>query len=123
EEFLTNPVDRVELCVRVRNLLRLKAYSDYFDKYSRMLEEKVSSRTADLLERTRQAAVLTEQAALLDLAQDAVIVRDMQGRILFWNRGAEVMYGWFKNEALGKNACALLKAELSKPAEEIESEL
>ena len=34
EDFLTKPVDRAELCVRVRNLLRLKAYGDYYDKYS-----------------------------------------------------------------------------------------
>ena len=40
EDFLTKPVDRVELCTRVRNLLRLKAYSDYHDQYSQMLEER-----------------------------------------------------------------------------------
>ena len=32
EDFLTKPVDRAELCVRVRNLLRLKAYGDYHDQ-------------------------------------------------------------------------------------------
>jgi two-component system cell cycle sensor histidine kinase/response regulator CckA len=42
-------VDRAELCVRVRNLLRLKAYGDYHDKYSQMLEGEVGSRTADLV--------------------------------------------------------------------------
>jgi two-component system cell cycle sensor histidine kinase/response regulator CckA len=50
EDFLGKPVDRAELCVRVRNLLRLKAYSDYHDKYSRMLEGEVGSRTVDLIE-------------------------------------------------------------------------
>ena len=49
EDFLTKPVDRAELCVRVRNLLRLKAYGDYYDKYSQMLEGEVASRTADLV--------------------------------------------------------------------------
>jgi signal transduction histidine kinase len=38
EDFLTKPVDRAELCVRVKNLLRLKAYGDYYDQYSQMLE-------------------------------------------------------------------------------------
>ena len=42
EDFLTKPVDRAELCVRVRNLLRLKAYGDYHDKYSQMLEGEVA---------------------------------------------------------------------------------
>ena len=102
EDFLTKPIDRVELCVRVRNLLRLKAYGDYQDRYGQMLEVEVGLRTADLLERTRalerQAAVLSEQAALLDLAQDAIIVCDMEQRILFWNRGAEIIYGWPSHE-------------------------
>ncbi len=53
EDFLTKPVDRGELCMRVRNLLRLKAYGDYYGKYSEMLEDEVISRTADLLERTK----------------------------------------------------------------------
>jgi PAS domain S-box-containing protein len=53
EDFLTKPVDRAELCVRVRNLLRLKAYGDYHDKYSQKLEDEVGSRTADLVESER----------------------------------------------------------------------
>jgi len=123
EEFLTKPVDRVELCMRVRNLLRLKGYGD--DKYNQMLEGEVGTRTADLVTRTKtleqQAAVLTEQAALLDLAQDAIVVRDMHNRILFWSRGAEVMYGWPSKEAIGQNAHELLKTEFSAPTEHIEA--
>jgi len=53
EEFLTKPVDRTELCVRVKNLLRLKAYGDFYGKYSQILEAEVVSRTADLVERTK----------------------------------------------------------------------
>jgi two-component system sensor histidine kinase/response regulator len=59
EDFLTKPVDRAELCMRVRNLLRLKAYGDHYDKYSHALEGEVSSRMADLVEsegRFRQLA-------------------------------------------------------------------
>jgi signal transduction histidine kinase len=41
EDFLTKPVHRGELCMRVRNLLRLKAYGDYFDQYSTKLREQV----------------------------------------------------------------------------------
>jgi PAS domain S-box-containing protein len=125
EDFLTKPVDRAELRVRVRNLSRLKTSSD--DKYSRMLEGEVGSRTADLVTRTQtleeQAVVLTEQAALLDLAQDAIVVRDMRNRILFWSRGAEFMYGWSRKEALGRNTYQLLESEFSEPTEQIEGML
>jgi PAS domain S-box-containing protein len=53
EDFLSKPVDRAELCVRVRNLLRLKAYGDYHDQYSKMLEDEVGSRDADIVESER----------------------------------------------------------------------
>ncbi len=127
EDFLSKPVDRAELCVRVRNLLRLKAYGDHYDTYSQILEAEVVSRTADVIERTKaseqQAGVVTEQTALLDLAQAAIIVRDMDSRILFWSRGAEVMYGWPSQEAIGRISYALLKAEFQEPLEQVEATL
>ena len=53
EDFVSKPVDRAELCVRVRNLLRLKAYGDYHDRYSQLLENEVGSRAAELVESER----------------------------------------------------------------------
>jgi PAS domain S-box-containing protein len=125
EDFLSKPVDRAELSVRVRNLLRLKAYGDYHDRYGQLLEIEVGLRTADLVERTRaleqQTAVLSEQATLLDLAQDAIVVCDVRQRILLWNHGAEIMYGWSSDEVLGTCIGTLLRSEFSEPFATIEA--
>jgi len=51
---------------------------------------------------------LREQAALIDVATDAIILRDLSDKILLWNQSAANLYGWTKEEALGKNANELL---------------
>ena len=56
----------------------------------------------------QREAVLQRQADLLDQAQDAIIVRDPGGRITYWNRSAERIYGWFSEEALGSDVRSLL---------------
>lgn len=70
-------------------------------------------RTQEQLERT--ACQLGEQAELLDLAHDMIFVHDMEGRIVFWNRGAEHCYGWKKEEALGRLSHQLLHTEYGEP--------
>ena len=51
---------------------------------------------------------LREQAALLDSATDAIIVRELDHRIRFWNRGAEELYGWSADEIVGQKASPLM---------------
>jgi two-component system sensor histidine kinase/response regulator len=55
-----------------------------------------------------------EQAALLDIAHDAVYVRDLGGQITYWNKGAEQAYGWTAAEAVGRRAVELLCREPSE---------
>ena len=64
EEFLTKPVDRAELWLRVRNLLRLKAFGDFLQNHSAILEQQVQARTAEL-QRFRTAMDATADAIFL----------------------------------------------------------
>src|SRR5688572_14149222 len=58
----------------------------------------------DITERKRGEERISEQAALLDKAQDAIVVRGLDDRILYWNKGAERIYGWTSEEAVGRTA-------------------
>lgn len=72
----------------------------------------------ELAERRRAEQKIREQAALLDVATDAIFVRDLEGKILYWNKGAEDLYGWQVSETLGKNAFQLLFKQISPQLEE-----
>lgn len=65
----------------------------------------------DITERKLAEERISQQAALLDHAQDAILVRDLNHNILFWNKGAERMYGWSAKEAIGRNAGEVLFKE------------
>jgi PAS domain S-box-containing protein len=66
---------------------------------------------------------LREQANLLSLTHDAIYVRDMKGVIRYWNRGAEELYGWPAEYAVGEVGHELLKVVSPLPFEQIEAEL
>src|SRR3982751_1840138 len=66
---------------------------------------------SDITQRKRGEERILQQAALLDQAQDAILVHDLEHNILFWNKGAERIYGWTTEEAVGKNAPGLLGYE------------
>ena len=67
----------------------------------------------------KQARELREQAQLLDLAHDAIMVRYLDGRIMFWNLGAAERYGWSKQDVVGRSSHELLQTEFPQPLEEI----
>ena len=71
----------------------------------------------------REVAERTQQASLLNLTHDTIFVRDMSDVITFWNRGAEELYGWRPEEAVGKRADQLLQTACPIPEDEIRAEL
>ncbi|CAG0957932.1 MAG: PAS domain S-box protein [Candidatus Methanoperedens sp.] len=69
----------------------------------------------DITKSMRSGELIREQAALLDKARDTIAVRDLEHRLIYWNKGAQRMYGWTAEEVLGRNADELLyKEESSK---------
>ena len=72
---------------------------------------------------SRHAARMEEQASLLDLAHDAILAMNMDGCIEFWNSGAEEMYGWSKQQTLGRNVHQLLDTRFPLPLAQIQETL
>ncbi|HUZ81880.1 MAG TPA: PAS domain S-box protein [Gaiellaceae bacterium] len=62
-------------------------------------------------------------ATLVELAHDAVLVRALDSRIVFWNRGAETLYGWSRTEAIGRSSHELLATRFPRPLAQIERDL
>jgi PAS domain S-box-containing protein len=86
----------------------------FLDRYSAPVRNKDGKHYGriwafrDITDRKRANERIAEQAALLDKARDAILVRDLEGKILFWNQGAARMYGWTSQEVVGRNIGGLL---------------
>ncbi len=80
----------------------------------------------DITENRRAETALQQQANLLDLSHDAIFVWQLGGTISYWNRGAEQLYGYKREEAAGRNPQELLETKypssMTDPAEHLERE-
>ncbi len=95
-------------------------YADLFDRASVIYDPtgrpvRVVGIKIDVTERKQAEGKIREQAELLDKAQDAIIVCDVELKITFWNRGAERIYGWSSAEAVGKNIRQVLFGSSAPP--------
>ena len=137
EEFLKlnikdlRPPEDVPDLVKARSLsspMRMSHYSGQFRHVkkngARMMVEVYSSplvwdgeaarivSAIDVTDRNRAEERLREQADMINLAHDAIIIRDFKDeRITFWNKGAECLYGWSVEEAIGQPLGDLLYAQ------------
>ncbi|RCJ39243.1 hybrid sensor histidine kinase/response regulator [Nostoc minutum NIES-26] len=100
-DYITKPLEHEEVLARVNIHLRLRNLTKKLTEQNERLE-------IEIFERKQAEQKIREQAALLDITKDAIIVRDLDNQIRFWNKGAECLYGWMAEEALGKNANQLL---------------
>ena len=102
-----------QFAVLFKDITERKALEAELRKSRDELEVRVQERTADI----------RRQARLLDLSHDAIIVRSFEGVINSWNKGAEGVYGWTKNEALGRIIHELLQTQFPLPREEINARI
>ena len=78
---------------------------------------------AVIVERIRTEERLLDQAQLLDLANDAIFVRTFDDTITYWNQGAERLYGWSREEVLGRPIHDTLRTEFPQPFSEIRAQV
>ncbi|TBR61243.1 hybrid sensor histidine kinase/response regulator [Westiellopsis prolifica IICB1] len=100
-DYITKPLQHEEVLARIELHLKLQNLTKALQEQNRHLEAEIS-------DRKQAEEKIREQAALLDIATDAILLRDWNNTICFWNQGAEHLYGWKAQEAIGKNANQLL---------------
>lgn len=83
----------------------------------------VSKIARDITEQKTVERRFAEQARLLDLSNEAILVRDQNDRITYWNRGARELYGYSAEQALGEVSHELLKTQHSEPLKRIHYKL
>jgi PAS domain S-box-containing protein len=77
----------------------------------------------DITARKKAQALLRRQADLLDQSHDAIFTWKIGGGITYWNRGAEVLYGYTAEEAIGRSSHELLRTRSSIPMHEVEVQI
>ena len=92
----------------------------WFSSRRRRIEQELRQARDEL---ETEVAARTQQASLLNLTHDTIFVRDMSDVITYWNRGAQELYGWTAEEAIGKRSHQLLQAVFPVPIDEIQAEL
>jgi two-component system CheB/CheR fusion protein len=85
--------------------------------------ETVLSLIKNITDSKKAEEDIAKQASLINLSPDAIIVKKLDDTITFWSQGAQSLYGWSKEEVIGKRICLLLNTEYPEPYEEIIKQL
>lgn len=119
-DYISVPVVPEVLRAKIGVFVDLHRKTRQLEALNNDLERRVAARTEEL--RLREEQYRT-RAELLELATEAITVRAFDGTVQFWNAGAEALYGWSREEMVGKDMHALLHTVFPTPREEIESAL
>ncbi len=102
--------------------MHLPTAREWIQANARLQEEVRDRRELELGLRIREAS-FRQQAELLDLTHDAILVRGIDREILYWNRGSERLYDWQEEEVRGKISNNVLQTEFPLPLAEIEGQV
>jgi PAS domain S-box-containing protein len=119
-DYISVPVVPEVLRAKIGVFVDLHRKTRQLEALNAELEQRVAERTEELREREEQYRT---RAELLDLATEAIMVRDLEGKVHFWNSGAETLYGWKRNEAMGQDMHTLLQTVFPTSRPEIEQML
>ncbi|MBD2448235.1 response regulator [Nostoc sp. FACHB-152] len=100
-DYITKPLQHEEVLARIELHLKLRNLTKTLQEQNQLLEQEI-------YERKQAEQKIREQAALLDITTDAIIVTNFDHQISFWNKGAENLYGWQAKEAITNNVYQLL---------------
>jgi two-component system cell cycle sensor histidine kinase/response regulator CckA len=104
-DYITKPFQHEEVLARIKTHLSLRQLTKQLQAQNMLLEQQIQ-------ERQRAEQKIREQAALLDITKDAIFVQSLDNTILFWNKGAEHLYGWMVEEAIGKPISQLFDSQM-----------
>ena len=107
-DYISVPVVPEVLRAKVSVFVDLHRKSRELEELNRELETRVDQRTRQL---QQSESLLRERADLLELASEAILVRDLAGTLTYWNAGAEAMYGWGRSEVLGNSIHEILRTQ------------
>ena len=105
-DYISVPVIPEVLRAKIGVFVELHRKTQQLQRLNTDLERLVGERTEEL---RQSEAHHRERAELLELATEAIVVRDLQGHIRFWNAGAEELYGWRREDVSGSDLHQLLR--------------
>jgi two-component system, NtrC family, sensor kinase len=119
-DYISVPVVPEVLRAKISIFAELHRKTRMLERLNSDLERRVQERTLELSQREEQ---VRNRAELLELATDAIIMRDWGGSIIFWNAGAENLYGWRREEVLGQDLHWMLQTTFPVSFDEVEATL
>ena len=119
-DYISVPIIPDVLRAKINIFVELHRKTRLLESLNMDLEQRVAERAAELEKSEEQFRM---RAELLELASEAIMVRSLDGKIQFWNTGAQKLYGWRREEVIGQDLHQVLITEFPVPRAEVEDSL